>query len=142
MLLVIKIKKRKEDDPFRLECDRPSSFSLPPLEGATAAAESYLRQSQVTSRCDSVIRKMLWMARAARICLMVSGMTSGDSAVFTSMEPRKRTMNSWWRIESGRRHGDTLKMEDSIEYVAREETASCISKDSSMKTKTLLIISD
>ena len=62
---------------------------------------SYLRQSQVTSRCDSVILKMLWMALAARICLMVSEMTSADSAVFTSMEPRKRTMKSWWRIESG-----------------------------------------
>lgn len=62
---------------------------------------SYLRQSQVTSRCDSVILKMLWMALAARICLMVSEMMSADSAARTSMEPRKRTMNSWWRMESG-----------------------------------------
>ena len=60
---------------------------------------SYLRQSQVTSRWDSVILKMLWMARAARICLMVSEMTSTES-LFTSIEPRKRTMKSWCRIES------------------------------------------
>lgn len=57
-------------------------------------AAPYFRQSQVTSRCDSVILKMLWMALAARICLMVSEMTSADSAALTSMEPRKRTMKS------------------------------------------------
>lgn len=72
----------------------------------TDTVGSYLRQSQVTSRCDSVILKMLWMALAARICLMVSEMTSADSALLTSMEPRKRTMKSWWRIESGQQDSE------------------------------------
>ena len=78
------------------------------LSGASCSdADTYLRQSQVTSRCDSVILKMLWMALAARICLMVSEMMSADSAVLTSMEPRKRTMKSWCRMESGPRRNYT-----------------------------------
>lgn len=37
-----------------------------------AEAITYFKQSQVTSKCDSVIRKMLWMARAAKIWRIVS----------------------------------------------------------------------
>lgn len=88
---------------------------------------SYLRQSQVTSRWDSVILKMLWMALAARICLMVSEMTSTDSAVFTSMEPRKRTIKSWWRIESAQ-HKKQKKQ--NILHVRLWFHSSCVKADS------------
>ena len=33
---------------------------------------TYFKQSQVTNKCDSDIRKMLWMARAAKIWRIVS----------------------------------------------------------------------
>lgn len=52
---------------IRLELYIHFSYSF--FEGKVT---TYFKQSQVTNKCDSVIRKMLWMARAAKIWRIVS----------------------------------------------------------------------
>lgn len=46
--------------------------SLGTSMGLLSALCLYLRQLLVTMRWDSVVLKMLWMARAASTCLMAS----------------------------------------------------------------------